>query len=162
MGKSVCALSKVCLVTKIISVLHQQRLGQLWQCNGSRSQDSEVCASWNWRENVNIFCSKEILSLILTFVTSGWLPERLGWPAWGSRCTAQGRCSQIWAAGSPPWPDQPIRDEYTDSPPITAHLVHPVREVVQRVLQLQHLGDQPRLLLLLVLEIFKCIKNILT
>ena len=43
---------------------------------------------------------------------------------------------------------------WLSTPPITAHLVHPVREVVQRVLQLQHLGDQPRLLLLLVLEMF--------
>ena len=64
MGKSVCALWKVCLVTKIISVLHRQRLGQLWQCSGSRSQDSEVCASWNWRENVNIFCSRKMRCLV--------------------------------------------------------------------------------------------------
>ena len=65
MGKSVCALWKVCLVTKIISVLHRQRLGQLWQCSGSRSQDSEVCASWYWRKNVNIFCSRKMRCLDL-------------------------------------------------------------------------------------------------
>ena len=60
------------------------------------------------------------------------------------------------------WPTNQRWVLWFSTPPITAHLVHPVREVVQRVLQLQHLGDQPRLLLLLVLEIFKCMKNILT
>ena len=63
-----------------------------------------------------LFKNDEMPCLILTFATSGWLPERLGWLAWGSRCTALGLCSQIWAAGSPPWPDPPIRDEYCDSP----------------------------------------------
>ena len=52
------------------------------------------------------------------------------------------------------WPTNQRWVLWLSTQPITAHLVHPVREVVQRVLQLQHLRDQPRLLLLLVLKYF--------